>query len=261
MYGNIKINYELTDEEVVNYMKKICKRLHLSYQFFSTIIITTVQTSSREIIGTGNYYGLATQTKSFLPDFYSQCHKIACYLDYQLTQDFYKVHFYKDEDQFNIDVIVTNPQLQLKHFQSLIIPYINYVFNNAYYNINLSCKIIKRPLGNTGRKLGIDYYNGLISNNGGSPWGKDPYNSDLALNLYARKLAIDMIKKLHISYIQVKLSYFGQNRGKIELKDENNKLITYKQKLSLNKDLIKILHLNKPIYVDFCKKGLFFSKI
>lgn len=260
-YGYININYNLTDDIINSYVTKLFRKLKLPHQFFSTIVITSKKTQSRHIDGSGNYYGLATKNKSFLPDFYFNCNKIAKYLDYQFFRDLYKVYFYKDDDKFDIEVILTNKNIKLEHFNSLIIPYITDIFETSNFKVNLEYKDIKHLLGSTGRKLGIDYYNNLIPNNGGSPWGKDPYNADLTLNLYARSKAIDFIKSYKFDYVLCKLSCFDQNQALIQFFDINNNLILNPKKVDFKPDLIKNLNLNKPIYSDFCKNGLIFSII
>ena len=44
--------------------------------------------------------------------------------------------------------------------------------------------------GTTGRKLAVDFYGGNCPIGGGSPWTKDGTKADLALNIYARHLAV-----------------------------------------------------------------------
>lgn len=44
--------------------------------------------------------------------------------------------------------------------------------------------------GTTGRKLAVDFYGGNCPIGGSSPWTKDGTKADLALNLYARLLAV-----------------------------------------------------------------------
>ena len=44
--------------------------------------------------------------------------------------------------------------------------------------------------GTTGRKLAVDFYGGNCPIGGGSPWTKDATKADLALNIYARHLAV-----------------------------------------------------------------------
>ena len=48
--------------------------------------------------------------------------------------------------------------------------------------------------GVTGRKLACDFYSASAPVGGGSPWTKDASKSDVTLNIYARKLALDYLK-------------------------------------------------------------------
>lgn len=49
--------------------------------------------------------------------------------------------------------------------------------------------------GTTGRKLAVDFYGGNCPIGGGCPWTKDSTKADLSLNLYARRMAVEYIKR------------------------------------------------------------------
>lgn len=112
--------------------------------------------------------------------------------------------------------------------------------------------------GTTGRKLAVDFYGGNCNVGGGSPWTKDGTKADLTLNLYARKKAVDYLRKHNMKYVKCGIGCcIGQNKIDITLWNKNNKVIeSYSEKTSPKK-LIKMFQLDKPIYADMCRYGLF----
>lgn len=122
--------------------------------------------------------------------------------------------------------------------------------------------------GITGRKLVVDFYGSSSRIGGGSPWTKDPSKSDLALNLYARKLAVEKMKEFenneYVHHIEVELeSCIGQPCKEITYKiyGYNHLLETIYDYTNLTPSSVsKELDLKKPIYTELCRDGLF-SKI
>lgn len=122
--------------------------------------------------------------------------------------------------------------------------------------------------GITGRKLVVDFYGSGSRIGGGSPWSKDFTKSDLSLNLYARKLAVEKMKELenndYVHHIEVELnSCIGKPCTEIVYKvwTEEYLLETIHEMVNLTPSfVINDLDLKKPIYAELCREGLF-SKI
>lgn len=115
--------------------------------------------------------------------------------------------------------------------------------------------------GTTGRKLVVDFYGGGSNIGGGSPWTKDGTKADLTLNLYARKLALDFVKKEKVNFVKVAIACcIGKSDLDITyFDDKNNEILTYKEDKKTS-ELIKMFQLDTPIYASLCRDGLF-SKI
>ena len=112
--------------------------------------------------------------------------------------------------------------------------------------------------GTTGRKLVVDFYGGYSNVGGGCPWTKDGTKADLTLNLYARKLALDYVKKQNVNFIKVGIACcIGKSTLDITYFDENNKEINAYSEEKTPTELIKLFNLDKPIYGTLCKQGLF----
>ena len=116
--------------------------------------------------------------------------------------------------------------------------------------------------GTTGRKLAVDFYGGACKIGGGSPWTKDGSKADLTLNLYARYLALKFLKENGITrevYCDIVCAI---GRQEINISIHNGEGLIYKEYVEKcdPKVLIKKFGLNKPIYAELCRNGLF-SKI
>ena len=116
--------------------------------------------------------------------------------------------------------------------------------------------------GTTGRKLAVDFYGGACKIGGGSPWTKDGSKADLTLNLYARYLALKFLKENGITrevYCDIACAI---GRQEINISIHNGEGLIYKEYVEKcdPKVLIKKFGLNKPIYAELCRNGLF-SKI
>ena len=115
--------------------------------------------------------------------------------------------------------------------------------------------------GITGRKLACDFYSTACPVGGGSPWTKDPSKADLTLNLYARYLA-----KKHLADNDECFVYLSSCIGQAYLPSAVVK--TIKNGIVVSKilnicdtpsEVIQLLHLNRPIFADLCRKGLMFA--
>ena len=115
--------------------------------------------------------------------------------------------------------------------------------------------------GTTGRKLVVDFYGGGSNIGGGSPWTKDGTKADLTLNLYARKLALDFVKKEKVDFVKVAIACcIGKSDLEITyFDDKNNEILNYQDDKKTS-ELIAMFGLDKPIYASLCRDGLF-SKI
>jgi S-adenosylmethionine synthetase len=116
--------------------------------------------------------------------------------------------------------------------------------------------------GMTGRKLACDFYSTAAPIGGGSPWTKDGSKSDLTLNLYARQMAIENLGDNDECVI-----YLSSCIGRSELPSGTIKTIcqgaTKSHSITPNKkprDLIRTFGLDKPIFADLCRNGLFSIK-
>lgn len=247
--GNINTNYEWSKIDLDYVIKKILDECNINGTFINNISFSKKSLKERHFNGTGIYYGLAINHVLYLPSDYIIAKQCSDYFQARYEKDYYKSTYLFNDDELVMNVTFTN---KINNTQSII---------NIPARVNISYKDGKL-LGLTGRKLGIDYYNSLIPNNGGSPWGKDPYNTDLTFNLYARELAKNYIKNnKEFNYIKVILLYLGKNDGIAKFYDERNTLLDMLKITDLTPDLVEKMRLNRPIYKDLCRNGLFFSKI
>ncbi|MBP5534497.1 MAG: methionine adenosyltransferase domain-containing protein [Alphaproteobacteria bacterium] len=112
--------------------------------------------------------------------------------------------------------------------------------------------------GTTGRKLAVDFYGGNCNVGGGCPWTKDGTKADLTLNLYARKKALDYVRMHNVSQAKCGIACcIGKKEIEVTIWDEhNNEVESYCESKSPS-ELIKAFSLDKPIYAQMCKEGLF----
>lgn len=112
--------------------------------------------------------------------------------------------------------------------------------------------------GTTGRKLAVDFYGGNCRIGGGSPWTKDPTKADLTLNLYARILAKEALRK----YPQTVTTYasigccIGRPEIDVTIYDEHHNVLETSTYKKTAKELIAKYELDKPIYAKLCMNGL-----
>ena len=113
--------------------------------------------------------------------------------------------------------------------------------------------------GVTGRKLACDFYSASAPVGGGSPWTKDASKSDVTLNIYARKLALDYLKDNDECFV-----YLSSCIGRSELPSAVVKTVKRGVQtittLSISdkpSEIIAKLGLNKPVFTKLCRDGLF----
>lgn len=252
--GTININYDLTKDELSNLIRKELRNLNLLHKPINlNIEIRNKHTKGRNFDGTGIYYGFACIGTPF----YIPLNYLTSYLEHQKLESIYLDNYYKSSFIIQ-DNKMTQSVTLLDNKVDVIKAYNSIDHREVIYKYKDSSNL----MGMSGRKLGIDYYNALVPNNGGSPWGKDPYNTDLVLNIYAHKLAVSFIKQNKcFGQVKSKLIYLGENQGILEFYSSINNLIGLSKKIDLNSNLVENLKLNRPIYKKLCKNGFIFSKI
>lgn len=116
--------------------------------------------------------------------------------------------------------------------------------------------------GTTGRKLAVDFYGGNCKIGGGSPWTKDGTKADLTLNLYARYLALQHIKNnLQDDEVYCSLACcIGKTEVVYSLYNKFGEQIESDIRIITSTELLDLFSLNKPIFSQLCRDGLF-SKI
>lgn len=111
--------------------------------------------------------------------------------------------------------------------------------------------------GTTGRKLVVDFYGGNSRIGGGSPWTKDGSKADLALNLYARKMAKEYAKKMRTNVCVSLACCIGKQEVNFYVTTDRGLQRDYGTLVLSPRKIIEELGLNKPIYKSMCKWGLF----
>lgn len=115
--------------------------------------------------------------------------------------------------------------------------------------------------GTTGRKLAVDFYGGNCNVGGGSPWTKDGTKADLTLNMYARHLALEYVKQMDVKYAKAGIGCcIGRQDVDITIWNEKGDVLGSWTEDIKPSELIERFELNKPVYAELCKNGLF-SKI
>lgn len=121
--------------------------------------------------------------------------------------------------------------------------------------------------GTTGRKLVVDFYGSRSRIGGGSPWTKDGTKADLTLNIFAHACAKEFYKDIqkttgrcHHAEVQLSCCIGRQevlcvaqafdHLGVIIASTSNTEKIPPSH-------LIKTFQLDRPIYRELCKQGLF----
>lgn len=128
--------------------------------------------------------------------------------------------------------------------------------------INGTGKYIKHAsmgdCGTTGRKLAVDFYGGNCNVGGGSAWTKDGTKADLTLNLYARMLALNYMRQTGLDYVKTGIECcIGRKDITVVYIDRYGNEIKSDVVEITPIELINKFQLDKPIYADLCKYGLF----
>ena len=112
--------------------------------------------------------------------------------------------------------------------------------------------------GTTGRKLVVDFYGGNSRIGGGCPWGKDPTKADVTLNVYARYKALEAMKRYGLPSMQCMISCcIGRRDIRVTLLDGENRIVEAYTESEPASHVIESLGLDKPVYAEMCRRGLF----
>lgn len=111
--------------------------------------------------------------------------------------------------------------------------------------------------GTTGRKLAVDFYGSGCRIGGGSPWTKDGTKADLALNLYARKLAKKAAKEFKTTCYTSLACCIGRTDVDFCITNADGNVIDQGVFNLPKSRVIGELGLDKPIFEDLCNYGLF----
>lgn len=114
--------------------------------------------------------------------------------------------------------------------------------------------------GITGRKLACDFYSTACPVGGGSPWTKDASKADLTLNLYARYLAKQYLADNDECFVYLS-ACIGQSRLPSAVVKTVKNGVAVSKELNITEtpqEIIRLLHLDEPIFATLCKKGLMF---
>ena len=113
--------------------------------------------------------------------------------------------------------------------------------------------------GTTGRKLVVDFYGGNSRIGGGSPWGKDPTKADVALNILARRKALDWLRE-HPALDEVRCALsccIGRAEIRVSMYDGEGNLLDSRIEGHPASHVIEALGLREPRYAERCREGLF----
>ena len=113
--------------------------------------------------------------------------------------------------------------------------------------------------GVTGRKLACDFYSASAPVGGGSPWTKDASKSDVTLNIYARKLALDYLKDNDECFVYLS-SCIGRSElpsAVVKTAKRGVQTITTLSISDKPSEIIAKLELNRPVFTKLCRDGLF----
>lgn len=220
----------------------------------------------------GVFVGYATNenTDFFLPEELVIA-KYLCNELYELAKSNYN-HYgldIKTQITLNGDIIehcvVAIPTMECNNRVKKIVTQILKGYTINKITINGTGKYIQHSsiadCGITGRKLAVDFYSTASPIGGGSPWTKDPSKADLSLNLYARKLAVEVLASGNYDECFV---YLSSCIGKSDMISAVAKCIRNSKseliELELEVDpitVLKTLGLKNPIYRKLCRDGLF----
>ena len=93
---------------------------------------------------------------------------------------------------------------------------------------------------------------------GGCPWGKDPTKADVTLNVYARRKALEGMRRYGHPSMQCMISCcIGKRDIRVTLLDGENRIVETYTESNPASHVIESLGLDKPVYAEMCRNGLF----
>ena len=113
--------------------------------------------------------------------------------------------------------------------------------------------------GTTGRKLVVDFYGGNSRIGGGCPWGKDPTKADVALNILARRKALDWLRD-HPELDEARCAIsccIGRADIRVTMCDAGGNVLDSRIEHQPPSKVIEELRLREPCYSRKCLVGLF----
>ena len=165
-----------------------------------------------------------------------------------------------------VDVVVAIPCLTDADMEDATRAVTNLVsFDNPKVTVNGTGRYVRHSAqgdcGTTGRKLAVDFYGGNCFIGGGSPWTKDGSKADVALNLLARRYAVEWLNAHDIDKVFCSISCcIGKTEIRVTWLDgQMNQLATEVKNVGVA-EVQRLFNLKEPIYADLCREGLF-SKI
>ncbi|MGI6356747.1 MAG: methionine adenosyltransferase domain-containing protein [Lentisphaeria bacterium] len=112
--------------------------------------------------------------------------------------------------------------------------------------------------GVTGRKLAVDFYGGNCRIGGGSTWGKDATKADVTLNIHARKLALDFMRKYRKHTVVCAISCsIGSPEIEVAYTDGAGRELHREKATARPADLMARYGLDQPVFAKLCREGLF----
>ena len=112
--------------------------------------------------------------------------------------------------------------------------------------------------GTTGRKLVVDFYGGNSRIGGGCPWGKDPTKADVTLNVYARRKALEAMKRYGLPLMQCMISCcIGRSEIRVTFFNGLGECLESRVENDPPSHIIDRLGLREPGYAGACEEGLF----
>ena len=125
------------------------------------------------------------------------------------------------------------------------------VIETAKSIVGEECAIV---VNGTGRYVA----HGPVADCGTTGWGKDPTKADVTLNVYARHKALEAMKRYGLPSMQCMISCcIGRRDIRVTLLDGENRIVEAYTESEPASHVIESLGLDKPVYAEMCRRGLF----
>jgi len=223
----------------------------------------------------GIYWGMATPDEDcrFMPRDHFIARKLCAYVYEELTQTVgcgLDVKTLVEESNFAISkVVVAAPCLDDRAHDLLVDAVKKWMVGDGHADAALIVNgtgrfVTHGPVGDcgtTGRKLAADFYGGNCRIGGGSPWTKDGTKADVALNLYARQIALQQMRLRDEPVYVAIASVIGRPEISVQVLDRHNYTIDEWEECRPAHEIIDQLHLREPIYARMCRYGLFHDEV